>query len=152
MAEEIKKIGHNINLKNIVIHQAIKEQGLRNTAIKKADRLIKIEEKEREFIGRINKVYHQKSNPIYGIFGNENETFKTLLKKYLETKNFYSFSIKALEHYKKELERQIASTGGFVIFAHFINTDKKDEYLLVLTINNKNGYVVNDSDLTINNL
>jgi len=150
MSEEIKKIGHNIDLKNLVIHQVIKEQGSRPAIIKKAKHLITIEEKEKLFIGRINKVYRQKSNPIYGIFGNEDNTFKDLLNGYLRTHNFYTFSIDALKHYKKILEAQAASTGGFVIFAHFINTDYKDEYLLVLTINNKNGYVVNDTDLTIN--
>jgi len=150
MVKNIKKIGHNINLKNIVIHQVIKVQGNRNTTLKKASRLLKIGEKEILFIGRLNKAYHQKSNPIYGIFGNEDPTFKTLIKKCQYDSDFYRFSIDALKHYEKVLKSQIASTGGFVIFAHFINIDNENENLLVLTANNKDGYVVNENDLTIN--
>lgn len=71
------------------------------------------------------------------------------LKTYLLDNDFYTFTIKSLEHYKLSLEAEIASTGGFMIFAHFINTDYNNEYLLILTINNKNGYVLNENDLTI---
>lgn len=149
MAKEIKKIGYNIDLKNIVIHQAIKEQGIRTTNLKIAPELLKVSEKEKMFVGQINKVYHKKSSPIYGIFGNEDETFKNLIKKYQKDNDFYLFSIEALKHYEKVLKREVASTGGFLIFAHFINTDNNKENLLVLTANNKNGYVVNDN-LTIN--
>jgi nucleoid-associated protein YejK len=149
MANKIEKIGHNIDLKNIVIHQVIKKQGERNTILKKAEGLLKISEREKMFIARINKIYHQKSSPIYGVFGNEDETFKNFIRKYQKDNDFYTFSKKALGHYENVLKKEIASTGGFVIFAHFINTDNKNENLLVLTVNNKNGYVVNETDLTI---
>jgi len=150
MAKGLKEIGHNIDLKNIVIHQVIKQQGVRDTVLKKAHGLLKISKREKMFVGRINKVYHQKSSPIYGIFGNEDETFKNFIRKYQQDDDFYTFSVEALKHYEKVLKSEIASTGGFVIFAHFINTDNKNENLLVLTTNNKNGYVVNENDLTIN--
>ena len=150
MVKEIKKIGHNIDLKNIVIHQVIKEQGSRITNLKVASKLLTIGEKEQMFVGQINKIYHKKSSPIYGVFGSEDETFKNLIKKYLKNNDFHSFSINAIKHYEKVLKREIASTGGFLIFAHFINTDNNKENLLVLTLNNKNGYVINDN-LDINN-
>ena len=149
MVKELKKIGHNIDLKNIVIHQVVKEQGVRATSLKIADKLLIVGEREKMFIGRINKVYYQKSSPIYGIFGNEDETFKNLIRKYQKDNDFYTFSTNALRHYEKVLKGEVASTGGFIIFAHFINTDNKNENLLVLTANNKNGYVVNENDLTI---
>jgi nucleoid-associated protein YejK len=101
------------------------------------------------FVGQINKVYHQKSSPIYGIFGNEDEIFKNLIKKYLQDNDFYLFSIDALKHYERKLKGEPASTGGFLILAHFVNTDNNKENLVVLTANNKNGYVINDN-LTIN--
>lgn len=146
---EIKRIDSNINLKAIVIHQVLKEAGVRHTTLKSAPQLLKIEDKERLFVGRIYKVYYKKSSPIYGIFGNEDPIFKNLLKSYNSEDNFYSFSLKALNHYKKVVEASIPATGGFVIFAHFQNTESKNDYMLVLTINNKDGYVVSESDLTI---
>ncbi|WP_080904770.1 nucleoid-associated protein [Parabacteroides sp. Marseille-P3160] len=152
MAKQFREIGANINLKNIIIHQALKEQNIRHTAIKAAESPIKVGQKERLFVGRINKTYYKKSNPIWGIFGNEDTTFQALLKKYCTDSDFYTFSVESLKHYKKALEKTIAATGGFMIFAHFENTDIKNDYLLVLMINNKDGYVVNDDDLTIRDI
>jgi nucleoid-associated protein YejK len=95
MAKKLEKIGHNIDLKNIVIHQVIKEQGIRDTVLKKADGLLKIGEREKMFVGKINKVYHQKSRPIYGIFGNDDETLKKLIKKNQNDHEFYTITIDA---------------------------------------------------------
>lgn len=149
MAKELKRIGSNIDLKGIIIHQVLKNSGVSHTVIKQAPALLIIEEKEKLFIGRINKAYFQKSSPVYGIFGTDDPKFKNSLKEYRVKKDFYSFSIDALAHYKVVLERTIPATGGFLIFAHFLNTDNKNEYMLILTINNKDGYVVSESDLTI---
>jgi nucleoid-associated protein YejK len=152
MTKEIKRIGSNIDLKGIVIHQVQKEAGTRNAVLKKASSTLNIADKEKVFIGNLNKAYYKKSNPIYGIFGNDDLTFQNLLKSYLVKKDFFAFSIDALNHYKKILELVPPATGGFVIFAHFFNTDVNNDYLLVLTINNKDGYVVSESDLTIKDI
>lgn len=149
MTKGLKRIGSNIDLKGIIIHQVLKNPGVSHTVIKQAPATLKIEEKEKLFIGRINKAYYQKSSPVYGIFGNDDPIFKNSLKEYRVKKDFYTFSSDALYHYKVVLERTVAATGGFVIFAHFLNTDNNNEYMLILTINNKDGYVVSESDLTI---
>ena len=152
MAKEIKKIGSNLELKGIIIHQAIKGTGDRNTVLKKATESIIVNEKEQLFIGRINKAYFKKSSPIYGIFGNGDVTFQNLLKTYLDKKDFFSFTIEALSHYKKKLDATATATGGFMIFSHFFNTDNSCDYMLVLTINNKDGYVVSEADLSIKDI
>ena len=79
MEKEIKRIGSNVDIKGIVIHQVVKDQGIRHTSLKEATGLIKFEEKEKSFLGRLNKAYFRKSSPIYGIFGDEDTTFKKLL-------------------------------------------------------------------------
>jgi nucleoid-associated protein len=152
MAKEFKKIGNNIDLKGIIIHQVIKDAGERRATPKLAKKILKIEEKEKVFISKINKAYFEKSGPIYGTFGNERPDFKNHLREYMTKKNFYDFSTKALGHYKVILSDTIAATGGFVIFAHFLNTEKHFEYMLVMTINNKDGYVVSEDDLTIKDI
>lgn len=149
MAKELKRIGSNIDLKGIIIHQVVKVAGERYAKVKSASKLIEIEDKEKLFIGRINKAYYRKSSPIYGIFGNEDSTFKNLLNKYNENSDFYTFSVNALAHYKIVIEKTVPATGGFVIFAHFLNTENNNDYMLVLTITNKEGYVVSEDDLTI---
>jgi len=144
------KVNHiNTNLKSIVIHQAIKTAGDRKTDIKFASGPLAIGEKEKAFIDKINKVYFKKSGPTFGIFANQNTIFKDSLNTYIKGDDFYSFTKKSLEHYKEILIDTPAASGGFLIFAHYSNKISGDEYVLVLSINNKDGYVVEDSDLTL---
>ena len=152
MAKTINEIGHNLELKQFVIHQVVKDAGDRNTTIKLADNLIAITQKEKQFVGSVNKIYSQKSGPTYGIFGDDDNTFRELLKKYRTDNNFLSFSTNATNHYKSKISASAPATGGFIIYAHYLNKDNKNEYIFVLTINNKDGYVVSENDLTIRNI
>lgn len=152
MVTEIKKIGSNLDLKGIVIHQVIKNAGERRTVLKIADHPIDATEKEKLFIGKVNKAYFKKSSPTYGIFGDEEPKFKNYLKQYISDGDFYSFSVNAVNHYKSVIEKIAPATGGFMIFTHFQNTDNKFDYMLILTINNKDGYVVSEKDLTIKDI
>jgi len=151
MAKKLKEIGHNITLKGFVIHQVIKIAGERTTTLKEAETLIKTTKKEKQFVGRINKAYSQKS-PIYGIFGEVDPTFKNLLGEYVADNDFLSFSSKAVAHYEHVLSTSAPATGGFVIFTHYLNSENNNDYILVLTINNKDGYMVSETDLTIKDI
>lgn len=152
MSKEIKKIGSNLSLKGIVIHQIFKDANDRNVGFKQANALINIDEKERLFIGKLNKAYYKKSNPVYGIFAGLNAQFKDCLNEYMSANDFFDFSVKATSYYKKILENTISATGGFLIFSDFVNNDTGHRYMLVLTINNKDGYVVSESDLTLKDI
>lgn len=149
---EFKKIGSNLDIKGIVIHQLNKNANDRNVGFKKATKVLNIGEKEQIFIGKLNEAYHKKSNPTYGIFADIDPAFKYTLEDYLTRKDFYDFSVAAAAKYKVTLENTISATGGFLIFADFVNTDTKNRYMLVLTINNKDGYVVSETDLTIKDI
>src|SRR5690606_34606776 len=74
------------------------------------------------------------------------------LKDYLNGGDFYAFSVAAINHYKAKIENVVAATGGFLIFAHYSNADNGCDYLLVLTINNKDGYSLREKDLTIKDI
>lgn len=150
MKNDLKKIGECIELKGIVIHQVSKVARETSCFVKKATEVINVTDKERTFIGRVNKVYYRKSSPTYGVFGDEEPEFKNELTKYLNHEiNFFDFSVNAVQQYKKVISGIAPATGGLMIFAHFINTDKNYEYMLVLTINNKDGYVIDETNLTI---
>ncbi|AMR29959.1 hypothetical protein A0256_00270 [Mucilaginibacter sp. PAMC 26640] len=146
---EFKKIGSNLDVHGIVIHQLNKIANDRNVGFKKATKPLNVGEKEQTFIGKLNEVYHKKSNPTYGIFADADPVFKNTLEKYLNEKEFYDFSVNAAAKYKTVLENTISATGGFLIFTDFTNTDNKNRYLLILTTTNKDGYVVNETDLTL---
>jgi len=149
---EFKKFGSNLDIKGMVIHQLHKNANDRNVGLKKAPKVLNIGEKEQIFIGKLNESYHKKSNPTYGIFAGSDPNFKNTLEEYISKGQFYDFSVKAAEKYKTTLENTISATGGFLIFTDFINTDSKNRYMLVLTINNKDGYVVSETDLTLQDI
>jgi nucleoid-associated protein YejK len=149
---EFKKIGSNLDVKGMVIHQLNKNAGDRNVGFKKAAQILNVGDKEKVFIGKLNESYHKKSNPTYGIFAGINTSFKDTLEDYLKVDHFYSFSVTAAEKYKLKLADTVNATGGFLIFTDFINTDNKNRYLLILTINNKDGYVVSEADLTLQDI
>lgn len=153
MAKKFKKIGENLDIKNIVIHQLLKESGNRNVDPKEAKNLLQIGDKERIFLGNLDKSYHKKSSPIYGIFAEENPKFRNFLVDYInEEVSFFEFSKNVMTHYKKVLENTPAATGGYMILCEYTNTSTKNDLLLVLMINNKEGFVVNQKDLTLDNI
>lgn len=149
---KFQKVGANIDLKGLVIHQVSKNAGVRKATLKVANNMITVGDKERVFISKVNKAYFKKSSPTYGIFGNEYPKFKYSLKEYLKKNDFLAFTVEALKHYKLRIEDVVSATGGFLIFAHYSNTDTKSDYLLVLTINNKDGYSLSETKLTIEDI
>lgn len=152
---ELKKIGHNINLKHFVIHRIIKEAGVRGATIKLRDNVLNTTDKEKVFIGRVTNSYQKKSCPTYGIFDelSTKNDFQENLTKFIDNDiQFIDFTKKAMEHYQYCIKDVAPASGGFVVFAFYENTDKKSNYLLVFTLNNKDGYAFNDKDLTIESI
>jgi len=74
------------------------------------------------------------------------------LETYLADEKFYDFSVAAAKLYKTILEDTINATGGFLIFTDFVNTDNNYRYMLILTINNKDGYLISEDDLTLEDI
>lgn len=149
MIKDVKKIGHNINLKGLVIHHVIKNAGTTNSSAKHAQNLLSIGDNEKMFIAKIHKAYFESSKPIYGIFANEDLRFKNNLSDFISKNDFMAFSKQATDHYRLRISDSAPATGGFLIFAHFENTEKKNEYMLVMTITNKDGFVVSEEELTL---
>ena len=147
----MKKIGENLKIKNIIIHQLLKEAGNKEVNAKSATQVLNIGDRERLFMGKIDESYYKKSEIIHGIFSGDFPKFKELLLEYMEGKNsFYDFSIDVMEHYKETLEGTIAATGGYMILCEY--TKLKKDLLLVLMINNKEGFVINETDLSLGNI
>lgn len=149
--EEYKKKGQNISIIGIVIHQVIKEQHTIGCGMKLADKLIASTDREKLLVYNIKESYYKKSSPTYGIFGDGDTKFKDLLTQYINNNLlFLDFSKKATEHYKTRLSQISPATGGHIIYVHFDNGTK--EYLLVLTTNNKDGFAIDENNLTIKNV
>lgn len=55
--------------------------------------------------------------------------------------------------YEKTIKNVVAASGGFIVFAHYSNSEKKGfEYLLILAINNKDSYYFNETNLTLEDI
>lgn len=148
--ETIKKKGQDINIVGLVIHQVTKEQHTIGCGIKLAKNLIIPTDKEKLFVYNVKESYYKKSNPTYGIFGNGDIKFKKLLTKYLKKEiDFLNFSTQATTHYKTRISQISPATGGHIIYVHFNNENETKEFLLVLTTNNKDGFFIDEENLTI---
>ncbi|NHM08043.1 hypothetical protein G4D82_12495 [Flavobacterium sp. CYK-4] len=148
-----KKRKDSLVIKNFIIHQLLKEAGNRIVKSKEAKKTITITDKEQTFLANLDQSYHKKSNPIYGIFADEKPEFKNNLASYVEGElEFYDFSMSVMNHYKKVLEDTVPATGGYMILCEYTNKITAKDLLLVLMINNKDGYVVNEDNLTLENI
>ncbi|MDR2580118.1 MAG: nucleoid-associated protein [Fibromonadaceae bacterium] len=150
MIKDVKKIGHNISLNGFIIHKVNKNAGERRATLKLANAIINSTDKEKKFIAIASEAYYKKSAPTYGIFDDlESNKFQNELITYIKQKDFYAFSCNCMEYYKTNIQDVAPATGGFIVFAHYFDTKKQTEFILILAINNKDSYVFNEVKLTI---
>jgi nucleoid-associated protein YejK len=151
MTKKIKKIGHNINLQGFIVHKVNKTAGERRATLKLANTIILPTDKERRFVAIASEAYYKKSAPTYGIFDDliSNKFQNELISYNAKQRDFYTFSCNCMNYYKDNIKDVTPATGGFIVFAHYFDTDKHFEFVLVLSINNKDGYVFNEDRLTI---
>ncbi|MDR2912516.1 MAG: nucleoid-associated protein [Alistipes sp.] len=149
---ELKKRGHNIDLKNIVIHRITKTKGLNTGNIKCNQAVLPITDVEKQFIARITDSFQKNSSPTYGTFNGENDDFNKQLCDFKDKKcEFLKFTRNAMFLYRKVINASAGATGAFMVFAHYKNTTNNNFYFLILAIDNKPGYSLNDS-LTIKSI
>lgn len=151
---ELKKHGANLSIKNMIIHQVIKDAGVKESKMNPAPAPLNSGEKEQVFLGKLHKSYHKKSNPIYGIFAGKDTRFSDELTKYRlkSESDFYGFSTAVLDLYRKTLDNTTTASGGFMILCEYTNMTTSSDLLLLLMLNNKEGYVVNEADLTLQDI
>ena len=133
-----------MDIKGIIIHQLEKESGY-NAKLTKAKTALKIKEVHEKFMTEVKDVYYKKSNPIYGVFDSAKDSFpyQVYLDSYLtEEITFYYFTVKAIAHFEKVINKISQATGGNVIFCHFKTTE---DFLAVIMLNARGGYMVDEN-------
>jgi len=139
-----------MDLKKIIIHTLVKKKG-ENAKLTKAKKELAITALHQTFMEDVKNVYYKKSNPIYGVFDAEEETYpyQKFLDNYLEDKStFLEFTVKAMTHFEKIINEEYNATGGYVLFCHFKTTE---EFVAAIMLNDKNGYLVDENlDLKAN--
>lgn len=136
-----------------VVHNVIKEQHHSNATIRWKKEVFGIDQKLRDFVEELEKVYQKHRGKGYGIFKNDDDEypFQRYLNAYLEKKenrSFYQFSIDATKLFEKRLTEAQASTGGYLFFLHYI-TDLGKEYLAAIILNDKIGYAIQQDTLEL---
>ncbi|MFN8315211.1 MAG: nucleoid-associated protein [Chitinophagales bacterium] len=150
---KLKEKGHNINLTNIVIHKINKTAGDKRSTIKLANSEIFAGKPEVKFIADIRESFNKRSVPTHGVFEDQFEFngFQKAIRDYRDGKiDFMQFSTESMLHYKRTIEASAPASGGFLIFADFKITDNNNErYILILSIDNKQGYSLSEVALAI---
>lgn len=145
---QLKKKGHDVEIKAIIVHQVNKEAHSRHVSVKRADKVILPTDKEKRFIADLHKSYYERSSPIHGVFDNDNTNIRGLLDEHLQGGSFLDFSLKAVNRYKEKIEASDPATGGYLVICEYTKTGSNTDFLLVLTTQNKEGFTINDN-LTI---
>lgn len=150
---EIKQKGHDLDVKNIIIHQINKEASKDVTSVKIADKNLEISNKEIFFLADVKKSF---SGPgkTYGIFEEQSAStvFENLLEGYVkEVISFLDLTHELMKHYERILDNTKAASGGFLVFADYFNKTVEKNYFLVLAVNNKQSYLFNE-DLTLSEI
>ncbi|AMR40849.1 nucleoid-associated protein [Elizabethkingia anophelis] len=148
-----KEKGHNVNLTNIVIHKINKSAGDKKSTLKLAKNELKVGKPEIKFIADVRESFNKRSVPTHGVFEDtfDYNGFQKAIRDYKDKKiDFMKFSTESMEYYKRVIETSAPATGGFLIFADFKITDNNNErYILVLSIDNKQGYNLSEVALAI---
>ncbi len=153
MPKQVKEKGHNIDLTNIIVHRINKAAGNKNSVLNLADKELTINKQERYFIADIRESFTKRSVPTFGIFEDQFDfnVFQQSLRDYKDgVIDFLEFTIKSMGYYERMIKSSAPATGGFLIFADYKITDNNDErYVLIFSINNKQGYNLNEEALSI---
>ncbi len=152
---QLKKKGHDVQIKNMIIHQITKEMRKDKAVLKCAEKVIDTSksEKEKFFIADVKKSF-SRPGLTYGIFEEQNSStiFENFLDRFIDGEiTFYDFTLNLMDHYKWILENEINATGSYLVFAEYFNSTTSSDYLLVLAINNKESYLFNE-DLTLSEI
>jgi nucleoid-associated protein len=137
-----------MEIKQVVIHELIKQSGTTTIDTNPADKLLSIDlPLVGELVAELNKLYGTKgNNAIYGTFSRKNVTneFPNYTDQYLKDElddQFMALSIRCMAELTREASAQQSSTGGYIVFARY---KEKHDFLLIAMIKDKQGLQVND--------
>jgi len=139
-----------MDLKNIVLHQLIKEEG-GQPKLNCSDHTLPIDSKDIiDFIERFLKIYNRK-RPTQGTFKDdaENYPFQKYVQEYIEGGDFLEFSKKAMSALKRAIDFP-STKGGYVVFIHYIQ--KGVDFIVTTMLDNSAQFAVDEVQLSIEKL
>jgi len=136
-----------MEIKQVVIHELLKDSGASTAETKLADKVLDISSPMViELVDGLGKLYSTKGNhAIYGTFSRKHETneFPNYTDKYLEDESddlFLALSSRCLAELAREAKAKPTSTGGYIVFVRY---KEQYDYLLIAMIKDKKMLQVN---------
>ncbi|WP_337030375.1 nucleoid-associated protein [Pantoea agglomerans] len=138
----------NTILRHFVVHIMNKEQR-GNASLLPSPEEKNVQAASQRLADDLTEKYSGRASKGYGKFEDNLDNFpmKGIVNDYFVTKevDFYSTSIRMLEHLKARADEETMSTGGFVIIAHTETDD--NQFLLVAILTSAIGATVHDFDI-----
>jgi nucleoid-associated protein YejK len=131
-----------MKLKNIVLHQIIREEN-QEPKLNLSSDLLTIDNTTNDFVKKLTKSYTLKS-PTYGAFDADvnNNPFQKNVRTYFQDKDFFTFSTLAMNTLKSSMSVPQAK-GGYVVFAHYTESEK--DFIVTVMLDNSERFVVNET-------
>jgi nucleoid-associated protein YejK len=131
-----------MKLKNIVLHQIIREEN-QEPKLNLSSDLLTIDNTTNDFVKKLTKSYALKS-PTYGAFDADvnNNPFQKNVRTYFQDKDFFTFSTLAMNTLKSSMSVPQAK-GGYVVFAHYTESEK--DFIVTVMLDNSERFVVNET-------
>ncbi|WP_027395071.1 nucleoid-associated protein [Aquimarina latercula] len=139
-----------MNLKNIVLHQVLKEEGGK-PELNCSDHLLPVDAEDIvDFVERFLKIYNKK-RPTQGTFKEDadNFPFQKYALAYVEGDSFLEFTKKAMETLKRAIDKP-TTKGGYVIFMHYEHNTI--EYIVTTMLDSSPQFAVDENQLNIEKL
>lgn len=133
-------------ISSVIVHKLIKEQHKKEASVELGSAPLDLKPSTQRLIDNIHKLYSQRPTKGYGKFeDNENEfPIQTYIKEHIkkETTTFFDMSKSLMEHLKNRAERELLSTGGYVLIARLQNDGR--DYLLVSIVTEVLGTAITE--------
>lgn len=139
-----------MNLKNIVLHQVLKEEGGK-PELNCSDHLLPTDAEDIvDFVERFLKIYNKK-RPTQGTFIEDidNYPFQKYALEYVEGSSFLEFTENAMQTLKRAIDKP-TTKGGYVIFMHYEHNSI--EYIVTTMLDSSPQFAVDENQLNIEKL
>jgi len=133
-------------IRHMIIHQIDKKPDGTPAILRISDREMVEGQANEDLLHELNTTYNAKPGKGWGFFHAESgaHPFSGWLKQYTSgTEDFTSFSQTAVEHLQRLMEESNLTTGGHVLFAHYVQG--MTDYLVVALLQHSDGVTVDDN-------
>ena len=136
---------------HMIIHQIDKKPDGTPSVLHISDKAMVESQANEDLLHKLNTTYNAKPGKGWGFFHAESgaHPFSGWLKQYMAGQDFTTFSQIAVEHLQKLMEESNLSTGGHILFAHYLQG--MTDYLTIAVMQHSDAVTVGE-DLNVSRI